>query len=82
MDDIKRQVLILQNTLSDIAKKLEKTLSPSEISMLCLDIVSARQKLKKINAVLNKKLKCGADVPKRVSNVISPNFIKSKKVYI
>ena len=32
--------------------------------------------------VLNKKLKCGADVPKRVSNVISPNFIKSKKVYV
>ena len=32
--------------------------------------------------VLNKKLKCGADVPKRVSNVINPNFIKSKKVYI
>ena len=32
--------------------------------------------------VLNKKLKCGADVPKRVSNVINPNFIKSKKVYV
>ena len=32
--------------------------------------------------VLNKKLKCGADVPKRVNNVISPNFIKSKKVYV
>lgn len=32
--------------------------------------------------VLNKKLKCGTDVPKRVSNVISPNFIKSKKVYV
>ena len=32
--------------------------------------------------ILNKKLKCGADVPKRVSNVISPNFIKSKKVYV
>lgn len=31
--------------------------------------------------VLNKKLKCGADIPKRVSNVINPNFIKSKKVY-
>ena len=32
--------------------------------------------------VLNKKLKCGADVPKRVCNVINPNFIKSKKVYV
>lgn len=32
--------------------------------------------------VLNKKLKCSADIPKRVSNVISPNFIKSKKVYV
>lgn len=32
--------------------------------------------------VLNKKLKCGADAPKRVSNVINPNFIKSKKVYV
>ena len=32
--------------------------------------------------VLNKKLKCGADVPKMVSNVINPNFIKSKKVYV
>ena len=32
--------------------------------------------------VLNKKLKCGADVPKRVSNVINPSFIKSKKVYV
>lgn len=32
--------------------------------------------------VLNKKLKCGTDVPKRVSNVINPNFIKSKKVYV
>lgn len=32
--------------------------------------------------VLNKKLKYGADVPKRVSNVINPNFIKSKKVYV
>ena len=32
--------------------------------------------------VLNKKLKCGADVPKRVSNVISSNCIKSKKVYV
>ena len=32
--------------------------------------------------VLNKKLKSGADVPKRVSNVINPNFIKSKKVYV
>lgn len=32
--------------------------------------------------ILNKKLKCGADVPKRVSNVINPNFIKSKKVYV
>lgn len=32
--------------------------------------------------VLNKKLKCGADIPKRVSNVINPNFIKSKKVYV
>lgn len=34
------------------------------------------------DVVLNKKLKCGADVPKRVSNVINPNFIKSKKVYV
>lgn len=32
--------------------------------------------------VLNKKLKCSADVPKRVSNVIAPSFIKSKKVYV
>lgn len=32
--------------------------------------------------VLNKKLKCGADVPKRVSNIINPNFIKSKKIYV
>lgn len=32
--------------------------------------------------VLNKKLKCGADVRKRVSNIINPNFIKSKKVYV
>lgn len=32
--------------------------------------------------VLNKKLKCGADVPKRVCNVLNPNFIKSKKVYV
>ena len=32
--------------------------------------------------VLNKTVKCGADVPKRVSNVINPNFIKSKKVYV
>ena len=32
--------------------------------------------------VLNKKLKCGADVPKSVCNVINPNFIKSKKVYV
>lgn len=32
--------------------------------------------------VLNKKLKCGTDAPKRVSNVINPNFIKSKKVYV
>ena len=32
--------------------------------------------------VLDRKLKCSADVPKRVSNVINPNFIKSKKVYV
>lgn len=32
--------------------------------------------------VLDRKLKCSADIPKRVSNVISPNFIKSKKVYV
>lgn len=32
--------------------------------------------------VLDRKLKCSADIPKRVSNIINPNFIKSKKVYI
>ena len=32
--------------------------------------------------VLDRKLKCPADVPKRVSNVIAPSFIKSKKVYV
>jgi len=32
--------------------------------------------------VLNKKIKCTADVPKRVKNVIHPSFVKAKKIYM
>ena len=67
---------------NDITKELE--VSPSYITKIIKKWNRSAFDYDKnfSDLVLNKKLKCGADVPKRVSNVINPNFIKSKKVYV
>jgi len=66
----------------EASKELSYTANLSDLTFVKYNRSAYTYDKNSTDLVLNKKLKCTADVPKRVKNVIHPSFVKSKKIYV